>query len=100
MSKEEVKKAWGETVRSVKELVQSVSKATHDELSRTAPKVANTLDNSFKQASKDLENTLRAIDEKSTKEQLHLLTAWDSFLQKQREMLDAKIRRLRERMQS
>jgi NurA-like 5'-3' nuclease len=97
MSKDEVKRAWEETVKSVRELVESVTRATHEELNRTAPMVANKLDNSFKQASKDLQDTLRAIDEQSAKEQLHLLTAWDSFLQKQRDMLDAKIRRLREK---
>jgi tRNA(Glu) U13 pseudouridine synthase TruD len=97
MSESELKRSWEETVKSVKELVRAVTKATHEQLNKTTPKVVNALDESIKKASKDLSDTLQAIDRRGAREQIQLLSAYQSFLQKQIEMIEGKIRALKEK---
>jgi len=91
MSSEEVKAKAKETLRSVKELLKTVTESADAELKKNAPRVANTLDRSFETASKSLTDTLGVIDRKTGKEQLELLKAYKSFIQKQSEILQGRI---------
>ena len=91
MSSEEVKAKAKETLRSVKELLKTVTEGVDAELKKNAPRVANTLDRSFETASKSLTDTLGVIDRKTGKEQLELLKAYKSFIQKQAEILQGRI---------
>ncbi len=92
MSGQDVRIKLRETVRSVKELLTALKKATHEQLSRTAPKVTHTLDKSFDRASKGLSDTLGLISKKASREQLELLKSYRSFLRKQSEFVEVKIR--------
>jgi DnaJ-domain-containing protein 1 len=91
MSSDEVQAKARETLRSMKELLKAVKTSAHRELEKNAPKVVNTLDRSFEKASNSLTDTLGVIDKKTTKEQLELLKAYRSFLQKQTQMIQTKI---------
>jgi len=91
MSSEEVKAKAKETLRSVRELLKAVAESVDAELKKNAPRVANTLDRSFETASKSLTDTLRIIDRKTGKEQVELLKAYRSFIQKQVEIVQGRI---------
>jgi len=91
MSSQEVKTKAKETLRSVKELLKAVTESVDAELKKNAPKVASTLDRSFETASKSLTDTLGVIDKKTGKEQLELLKAYRSFIQKQAEIVQGRI---------
>lgn len=91
VSSGEVKQKAKETLKSATELLKAVKESVHTELETTAPKVVNTLDRSFDKASSGLSDTLRVIDRKTGKEQIELLKAYGSFLQKQSEMIQSRI---------
>jgi hypothetical protein len=91
MSSEDVKAKAKETLRSVRELLKAVTDSVDAELKRNVPRVANTLDRSFEKASKSLTDTLVVIDKKTAKEQLELLKAYRSFIQKQAEIVQGRI---------
>jgi hypothetical protein len=91
MSSEEVEAKAKETLRSVRELLKAVTESVDAELGKNAPRVANTLDRSFETASKSLTDTLRVIDRQTGKEQLELLKACRSFIQKQAEIVQGRI---------
>ena len=91
MSSGEVKAKAKETLKSATELLRAVKESVHAELEKTAPRVVNTLDKSFDKASRGLSDTLGVIDRKTGKEQLELLKAYGSFLQKQTEMIQSRI---------
>jgi GTP cyclohydrolase I len=91
MSSQEVKAKAKETLRSVRELLEAVTENVDAELKKNAPRVANTLDRSFEAASKSLTDTLRAIDRKTGTEQVELLKAYRSFIQKQAEIVQGRI---------
>ncbi|MDG6978212.1 MAG: DUF5320 domain-containing protein [Nitrososphaerota archaeon] len=80
-----------ETVKSAGALLEAVKNAVNAKLSKTAPKVANALDGSFDKTSKTLTDTLEAIDQRTGNEQVELLKAYRSFLQKQSEIIDKRI---------
>ena len=100
MSSQELKLKLKETFKSVRELLIALRKATHEQLTRTAPRVARTLDKSFDRASRSLSDTLKLISKKTNREQLELLKAYRSFLQKQTEFVEAKIRALEDQQPS
>jgi len=91
MSSEEVKAKAKETLRSVRELLKTVTESVDAELKKNAPRVANSLDRSFETASKSLTDTLGVIDRKTGKEQLELLKAYRSFIQKQADIVQGRI---------
>ena len=91
MSSDEVKAKAEETIKSAKELLKAVKESAHAELRKSAPKVAGTLDRSFERTAKGLADTLGVIDKKTGKEQLELLKVYRSFMQKQTEMVQARI---------
>lgn len=91
MSSNEVKAKAKETIESVKELLKAVSENAQAELKKNAPKVAGTLDRSFERTSKGLTDTLGVIDKRTGKEQLELLKVYRSFMQKQTEIVQARI---------
>lgn len=91
MSSEEVKAKAKETLRSVEELLKAVTNSVDAELKKNAPRVANTLDRSFDTASKSLTDALGVIDRRTAKEQLELLKAYRSFIQKQEEIVQGRI---------
>ena len=91
MSSKEVKAKAKETLKSVRELLEAVTESVDAELRKNAPRVADTLDRSFETASKSLTDTLGVIDRKTGKEQLELLKAYRSFIQKQAEIVQGRI---------
>ncbi len=92
VSSREVGERAKETVKSVRELLRAVKNAVHDQLRRGAPTVVNALDRSFETTSKTLLETLRVIDKKTNKEQTELLRAYQSFLQKQVELIEGRLK--------
>ncbi|MBI3023720.1 MAG: hypothetical protein HYY68_08395 [Thaumarchaeota archaeon] len=92
VSSREVGERAKETVKSVRELLRAVKNAVHDQLRRGAPTVVNALDRSFETASKTLLETLRVVDKKTNKEQTELLRAYQSFLQKQVELIEGRLK--------
>ena len=95
MSREEVKAKAKETVRSARELMDAVKKAINAQLSTSAPKVANALDGSFDRAARTLTDALGTIDQKTAREQVELLKAYRSFLEKQGEIVDRRMASVR-----
>lgn len=91
MSSAQVREKAKQTLESVRELIIAVKEAMHEELRKKAPNVINALDKQIDKAAKGFSNTLKIIDKKTSKEQLELLKAYRSFLQKQIEMIDSRI---------
>jgi signal transduction protein with GAF and PtsI domain len=91
MSSKEVKEKLKTTVKSVKELMEVVVKATHAEITSKSPKLVHTLDSSIDKASGAFTDALRTIDKRTLKEQRTLLEAYKTFLNKQIELLDRKL---------
>ncbi len=92
MSQQEIKDKAKQTLKSAQELVNSLTDAAHAELSKTAPKLAKTLDQEFDKAAGAFSDTLRTVDKSSSKEQAQLLGAYRSFLQKQTELIDRRLK--------
>lgn len=92
MSAQEVKQKAKETLKSVREMLAKSEKAVHQQLEKTTPKVVNTLDASFEKASRGMSETLSTIDRKTRKEQIELLKAYRSFLQKQVDLIDGRLK--------
>jgi DnaJ-domain-containing protein 1 len=97
MSTQEVREKARQTAKSVGELLDSVKKAAHARLSKEAPRVVNVLDSSFDRASKGLNDTLKTIDKRTTKEQAELLKAYKSFLDKQTEIIEKKMSSMKDK---
>lgn len=95
MSSQEVKLRLEETIRSVRELLVALMKAAHEQLNRT-PRIAHVLDKVFDGVTKELSETLELISKRTSREQLELLEAYRSLLQKQMEFVEARIRVLEE----
>lgn len=91
MSREEVRAKARQTAKSAGELLDAVKKAAKTSLQKTAPKVSDALDASFDKASKGLADTLKTIEKTTSKEQVELLKAYKSFLQKQTEIVDKRL---------
>jgi phosphate uptake regulator len=96
MSSKEAKEKAKKTMEDVTSFLREAKKAAHEELSKEAPKASEALDKAFKTASKSLADALRATQEKTSKEQLELLRAYRSFLQKQVDLIDKRIESAKE----
>jgi hypothetical protein len=96
MSSNEVKEKARKTMEDVESLLRDAKKAAHEELSRKVPQAGKALDNALNTASKSLSDALQAAQKKTSKEQLELLRAYRSFLQKQTDFLDKKIESAKE----
>jgi signal transduction protein with GAF and PtsI domain len=83
----EVDERFRDTVKSFKELLLAVKKMADDEMRKTAPSVASSLDKSFEAASSAFLDAIETIDNKTQQEQRELLKAYSSFLQKQDELV-------------
>lgn len=90
----EVEERLHETVESVKNLVESVTKATRAEIHKTAPNLSTTLDKSFQEAARGLSDVLSTIEKGTNKQQKELLKSYKSFLQKQAELIDGRLKKL------
>ncbi|MBI2185420.1 MAG: hypothetical protein HYU39_10750 [Thaumarchaeota archaeon] len=88
----EVKRRVKETLKSSKEFLVGAEKSIQEELSKTTPKLTHTLDTSIDKAGQGLSNALTSIEKKTSVEQLLLLKAYRSFLQKQVDFVNAKIK--------
>jgi ABC-type transporter Mla subunit MlaD len=92
MSQEEIKEKAKQTLKSAQEFVDSLTDAAHAELAKAAPKLTQTLDAEFDKAIGVFSDTLKAADQKSAKEQAELLGAYRSFLRKQTELIDRRLK--------
>ncbi len=92
MSSDEVVEKFKETLRSAKELLVTVKKTANAELSKTAPKLVHSLDKSFEEATGALSDTLVIIDKEAKREKLQLLNTYKSFLKRQEELIDKRIK--------
>lgn len=90
----EVEEKLHETVESVKNLIESVTKATRAEIRKTAPKLSTTLDKSFQKAAGGLSDVLSTIEKGSSAQQKELLKTYKSFLQKQADLIDGRLKKL------
>jgi len=87
----EVRAKAKETMKGVRELLEAVKNDVNARLSKEVPKVRNALDSSFDKASKSMTDALRTVDRRTGKEQVELLKAYRSFLQKQTEIIDKRM---------
>ena len=92
MSKGEVRKKAEETFDSVRELLSTVKKSVHAELTVGAPKLVNALDESIDKSTKALSDSLKVVDKRTRREQLELLKAYRSFLRKQADLIEARVK--------
>lgn len=91
MSADEVKAKAKETAKNARELLDAVERAINARLSKEVPKVTNALDDSFAKASKGFTDAMKTIDKRTSKEQSELLKGYQSFLQKQNEIIEKRI---------
>lgn len=65
------------------------------ELSKTAPNIQHDLDKSLEEAGRALSNAISSIQNKTNHEQMDLLNAYKSFLQKQIAFVDDREKAIR-----
>ena len=95
MTSDEIRAKAKETAKSVSDLLDAVKRTAHARLVKEAPKVVDTIDQSFDRASKGLTDALKDLDKRTSKEQSEVLKAYRSFLQKQTEIIDKKMASIR-----
>ncbi len=83
------------SIKSAEEFIESAKKSLQAELSKTAPQIQHDLDKSLEEAGRALSNALSLIDKKTSHEQMDLLNAYKSFLQKQIVFVDDRLRSIR-----
>lgn len=96
MSQEEIKEKAGKMFRSAQDLASSLTDAAHQQLAATAPKLTNALDTQLDNAAKAFSDAIDAVDRRTAQEQIQLLTAYKSFLQKQNEYIERRLREKKE----
>ena len=79
------------TLKSTKELLKSLKATTQEQLRKNVPKVANYLDKSIDEASKGFSDLMGSLDKRTSVEQRELLKAYNSFLQKQVQLVDKRL---------
>lgn len=72
--------------------VESTSKFVQE----TSPKVAATIDESLERASQTFKNTMKTIDSQTKPQQVKFLQAYKSFLSKQVDMIENRLKKLRQ----
>ncbi len=98
MSQEDIRDKAKRTWKNAEDLVAGLTDSAHRELSETAPKLTNALDEQFDNAAKAFSKAMNDIDKKTAKEQGDLLRAYRSFLQKQTEMIDRRLNEKRDQL--
>lgn len=83
------------SMKSTEEFIESTKESLQKELSKTAPKIQHDLDRSFEEAGRGLSNALSSIEKKTNREQVDLLNAYKSFLQKQIAFVDDRLKSIR-----
>ena len=73
-------------------MVGSTSKFVQD----VSPKVSATIDESLERASETFKRTMTTIDKQTKPQQVKLLQAYRSFLSKQVDAIEKRIKRLKE----
>lgn len=89
-----VGKRIDDAIEGVRKAVDSASKTARDEVRKQAPELSAALDKSLKEAAKSFSDTLSTIDKGSGKQQKALLQSYKSFLKKQGEMIDKRLKEL------
>ena len=79
------------TIKSTEEFIESTKKSLQMELSKTAPNVQHDLDRSLEEAGRALTNAISSIESKTNRQQIDLLNAYKSFLQKQIAFVDDRV---------
>jgi F0F1-type ATP synthase membrane subunit b/b' len=83
------------SIKSTEEFIESTKESLQKELSKTAPKIQHDLDRSLEEAGLGLSNALSSIEKKTNREQVDLLNAYKSFLQKQIAFVDDRLKSIR-----
>ena len=83
------------SIKSTEEFIESTKESLQKELSKTAPKIQHDLDRSLEEAGRGLSNALSSIEKKTNREQVDLLNAYKSFLQKQIAFVDDRLKSIR-----
>ena len=89
-----------ETIKALREVLERAEEAARTGISKAAPAIQKSLDNSLEAASKGFAGTMKTIDSVTEKEQLPLLRAYGKFLSGQAEYVEARVRVLEERVSS
>jgi gas vesicle protein len=92
---DKVNKSVRDTVKSAEDFIESTKKSLQAELSKTTPKVEHALDQSLDDAGRALENALKSVEEKTSREQLGVLNGYRTFLQGQIAFVDDRIRAIK-----
>src|ERR1700730_1704055 len=92
---DKVRESLNASIKSAEEFIESTKKSLQTELSKTAPQLQHDLDKSLEEAGRALSNALSSIDKKTNREQVDLLNAYKSFLQKQIGFVDDRLRAIR-----
>jgi gas vesicle protein len=92
---DKVNKSVRDTVKSAEDFIESTKKSLQAELSKTTPKVEHALDQSLDDAGRALENALKSVEEKTSREQLGVLNGYRTFLQGRIAFVDDRIRAIK-----
>jgi F0F1-type ATP synthase membrane subunit b/b' len=83
------------SIKSAEEFIESTKESLQRELSKTAPNIQHDLDRSLEEAGRALSNAFSSIEKKTNREQVDLLNAYKSFLQKQIAFVDERLKTIR-----
>lgn len=89
-----VGKRIDDAIEGVRKVVDSAAKTAREEMKKQAPELSSALDRSFKQTAKSFSDALGTIDKGSSKQQRALLSTYKSFLQRQAEVIDKRLKDL------
>jgi len=92
---EKVRDSMTSSIKNVEDFIRSTKESLQLELSKTAPNIQHDLDGSLQEAGRALSNALSSIENKTNREQVDLLDAYKSFLQKQIAFVDDRLKTIR-----
>ena len=92
---DKVRESVTASIKSAEEFIKSTKESLQIELSKTAPNLQHDLDKSLEEAGRGLSNALSSIQNKTNREQVDLLNAYKSFLQKQIAFVDDRLKAIR-----
>jgi hypothetical protein len=94
-TKDKVRDSVAASIKTAEEFIKSTKESLQMELSKTAPNLQHDLDRSLEEAGRGLSNALNSIQNKTNREQVDLLNAYKSFLQRQISFVDDRLKSIR-----
>jgi len=92
---DKVRDSVAASIKTAEEFIKSTKESLQMELSKTAPNLQHDLDRSLEEAGRGLSNALSSLQNKTNREQVDLLNAYKSFLQKQITFVDDRLKAIR-----